>query len=423
MGNIVAALDIGSSKVCILIAEMNKRQFNILGVGTSECRGVKKGIIVDIDATVEAIRNAVKQAEQMSNKEIKSVFVNIIGGHTKIHKNKGVIAVSREDKEITTEDIKRVLQTAKVVAMPADKEIIDVIPEQFIVDGYDGIRDPIGMVGVRLEVDANLIVAGNTTVQNILRSVQKSGLTVDGIIVEPLGTATVVLNDDERELGVAVVDIGAETTDISVFKKGSIEYTKVIPVGGNHITNDISMICKISSADAERIKKQHGMASVSLVKNNEIIRINNVAGKGEKELSLVEIIEIMEARIFELVSLIRNDLENNGYYEALGAGIVFTGGGLFNIKGIQEILQSFFEIPVRFGYPNYIGVASPVYSAAAGMALYALKQKRTSSINAIMRNNERQNDDDDEYDSDGIEERKNKISLLEKIKEFFVDFF
>jgi len=419
MSSYVASLDIGSSKVCVLIAEMNRKQFNILGVGTAECKGVKKGIIVDIDATVEAIRNAIRQAEQMSNREIKSVFVNMIGGYTSIYKNKGVIAVTREDKEITQEDVKRVLQAAKVISVPADKEIIDVIPEQFIVDGYDGIRDPVGMVGVRLEVDVNLIVASCTTVQSIARSVQKSGLALDGIILEPVATAAAVLNEDEKELGVALIDVGAETTDISVFKKGNLIYTKVIPVGGNHITNDISVICKISSADSEKIKRQYGVASSQMIKENDAIRINNIAGKGEKEIYLKDVAEIVDARVSETLYLIKKNLEDNDLLNTLSAGVVITGGGLFNIKGIVDVAAECFELPVRLGYPNYIGVANPIYSASTGMALYALKQKRTSSLGTKV--SPSHEEDDIGYEDD--EENEGRPSLLDRIKEFIGDFF
>lgn len=420
MSSYVASLDIGSSKVCVLIAEMNRKQFNILGVGTAECKGVKKGIIVDIDATVEAIKNAVRQAEQMSNREIKSVFVNMIGGYTSIYKNKGVIAVTREDKEITQEDVKRVLQAARVISVPADKEIIDTIPEQFIVDGYDGIRDPIGMVGVRLEVDVNLIVASCTTVQSIVRSIQKSGLSLDGIILEPVATATAVLNEDEKELGVVLIDVGAETTDISVFKKGNLIYTKVIPVGGNHITNDISVICKISSADSEKIKRQYGVASSQMIKENDVIRISNIAGKGEKEINLRDVAEIVDARVGETLYLIRKNLEENNLLNTLSAGVVITGGGLFNIKGIVDVAAECFELPVRLGYPNYIGVANPIYSASTGMALYALKQKRTSSLG--MKNSpSREEQDVIDYDDD--DQNEGRPSLLDRIKEFIGDFF
>lgn len=420
MGNVVASLDIGSSKVCAVIAEMNKKQFNVIGVGTSECKGVKKGIIVDIDSTVDAIKDAVKQAEQMSNLEVKSLFVNISGGYTNIYRNKGVIAVSRDDKEITIEDVKRVIDAAKVVAVSSDKEIIDIIPEQFIVDGYDEIKDPVGMVGVRLEVDANLIVASCTTVQNILRSVQKAGFSVDGIILEPLGTSSVILNEDEKELGAALVDVGAETMDISVFKRGALVYTKVIPVGGNHITNDVSIICKISSSDSEKIKRHYGVAAVNMLKNDDIIKINNVAGKGEKEVHLSEVVEIMDARISEMLGMLKKELEDSNYLSGLGAGIVITGGGLFNIKGISEVAQSYFDVPVRFGYPNYIGVASPIYAAATGIAMYELKMKRTSTVEHKNMQSQIKNstEDNDEY-----EEASEKPNWINKIKEFFADFF
>ncbi|TDT61853.1 cell division protein FtsA [Fonticella tunisiensis] len=419
MNNIVVSLDIGSSKVCVLVAEINKKQFNVLGVGTSECKGVKKGIIVDIDSTVDAIQSAVKQAEHMSNREIKSAFVNIAGGYTTIYKNKGVIAVTREDREITSEDVARVMQAAKVYAVPADREIIDIIPEQFVVDGYGEIRDPVGMVGVRLEVDANLVVASCTTVQNIIRSVQRAGLAVDGIIVEPLGTSSVILNDDEKELGVALVDVGAETIDISVFKNGSLVLTKIIPVGGNHITNDISIVCKISSQEAEKIKRQYGTASVKMVRNDDIIKINNIAGRGEKEIHLVEIAEIIDARISEMLYLIKNELHNNNLLGSLAAGIVITGGGLFNIRGIQDVAQSYFDVPIRFGYPNYIGVANPIYSAATGIAMYALKQKRTSIVN----NKKLVERGEVAADREADEKEEHRPGLMDRIREFFADFF
>lgn len=421
VSNVVASLDIGSSKVCATIAEINKNQFNVLGVGTSECKGVKKGIIVDIDSTVQAIKSSVKQAEHMSNREIKSVYTNICGGYSTVYKNKGVIAVSREDKEITSEDVERVIDAAKVIAIPADKQIVDIIPEQFIVDGYEGIRDPIGMVGVRLEVEANLIVASCTTVQNIIRSVQKSDLQVDGIIIEPVGTSTIVLNEDEKELGVALIDVGAETTDISIFKKGCLNYTKVIPVGGNNITNDISIVCKISSQDAEKIKRQYGVANANLIKNDEILKIPNLAGKGQKELHLLDIAKIMDARITEMLYLIKEQLEASGEYEKLSAGIVITGGGLFSIRGMLENCQNYFDIPIRFGYPNYIGVANPIYSASSGIALYALKQKRYSTV--LNKSSKSYNDYDDTYGEKKEENAKSKPDFIEKVKEFFADFF
>ena len=422
MSNTVVSLDIGSSKVCVVLAEMNNKQFNILGVGTSKCSGVKKGIIVDIDSTVEAIKDAVSQAEQMSNKEIKSTFVNIPGGYASLHKNKGVIAVSGDNKEIISDDVKRVLQAARVFSVTSDKEIIDVIKEQFVVDGYGNIKDPIGMKGVRLEVDVNLVVSSCTTVQNILRSVEKSGLKVDGIVLEPIGTSMVTLSDDEKELGVALVDIGSETIDISVFNKGSLVFTKLIPVGGGHITSDISMVCKISYADSENLKKQYGVATSALIKPDETLKINALGGKGEKTISLFEVAEVMEARISEMLYLIRDALEKEGLSEILSAGIVITGGGLFNIKGIQEVAQSHFSVPVRFGYPNYIGVASPMYSASTGIAVYSLKNKKTSEI--LTNENKISIEDEVEVDTDyDLEEKEERSGILGKVKEFFSDFF
>lgn len=424
MGNTVVALDIGSSKVCVVLAEINKKQFNILGVGTSKCKGVKKGIIVDIDSTVEAIEEAVLQAEQMSNREIKSAFVNIPGGYAELYKNKGVIAVSSDNKEIISEDVKRVLQAARVFSVASDKEIIDIVKEQFVVDGYGDIKDPIGMRGVRLEVDVSLVVASFTTVQNIIRSVEKSGLRIDGIILEPLGTSTVTLSEDEKELGVALVDIGSETTDISVFYKGALLFTKTIPVGGGHITSDISMVCKISNSDSEKIKRKYGVATSDLVRIDETIRIGALGGSGETIVSLYEVAQVMEARISEILYLIKSTVDKEGTIENLPAGIVFTGGGLFDIKGIREVAKEHFNIPVRFGYPNFIGVANPIYSASTGIAVYALKNKRTSETSVNVNEFSDNVADEVAVDSDyDYEEKEEKPGILGKVKEFFSDFF
>lgn len=419
MDNIVATLDIGSSKVCVIVAELKKHQFNVLGVGTSECKGVKKGIIVDIDSAVSAIQIAVRQAEHMSNRQIKSVFTNIPGGYTSIIRNRGVIAVTRDDREITKEDVQRVINAAQVIAVPSDKEIIDIIPEQFVVDGYEGIRDPIGMVGVRLELEANLVLASCTSVQNIIRSIHKAELEVDGIIVEPLATSTVVLNDDEKELGVALIDVGADTTDISIFKKGTLGFTKVIPVGGNNLTNDISIVCKISSADSEKIKRQYGVANEAMMRTDEILRIPNIAGKGEKEVNLSDVAKIMDARIYEMLYLIKKHLVESGEIDNLSAGVVLTGGGLFNIKGMIDYASEYLDMPVRFGYPNYIGVANPIYSTSAGLALYALKQKRASKvISKASQDVNSYEEEDDDY-----KPKKTSNDFIEKVKSFFADFF
>ncbi|MEG2337516.1 MAG: cell division protein FtsA, partial [Clostridium sp.] len=318
-------------------------------------------------------------------------------------------------------DVKRVLQAARVFSVTSDKEIIDIIKEQYIVDGYGDIKDPIGMKGVRLEVDVNLVVASCTTVQNIIRSVEKSGLKLDGIILEPLGTSMITLSEDEKELGVALVDIGSETTDISIYKKGSLEFTKVIPVGGGHITSDISMVCKISSSDSENLKRQYGVATSSLVKPEETVKINALGGKGEKSVSLYEVAQVMEARISEILYLIRDAIEKAEYDNDLSAGIVITGGGLFNIKGIQEVIQNHFDIPVRFGYPNFIGVASPTYSASTGIAIYALQNKLSSETSS--QENIYNNDDEVAADTEELDDNEEKSGFFGKVKEFFSDFF
>ena len=418
MNNIVASLDIGSSKVCAIVAEVNKSQFNVLGVGTSESKGVKKGVIVDIDSTVDAIKSAIKQAENMSNKDVKSVFTSIYGGYTTLYDNHGIIAVSGEKKEITNDDIRRVVEAAKIIDLPPDKEIIDIVPEQYIIDGSEGVRDPRGMSGDRLEVDASIVTAQSTFVQNIINTINKSGYEVDGIVLQPIAESNIVLNSDEKNLGVAMIDIGAETTDITIFENGRLLYNTLIPVGGNNVTNDISIICKIPHDDAEKIKKQYAIASEKLITNDEVIKINKITGYGEKELKYSDVAKIMDDRIFEILNLIKKCLQSSGLYNEIGAGVVITGGGLFNIKGITEVAKNVIGLPVRFGYPNFIGVANPVYSSSTGTALYMLKRRKTSKITSTKKVN------DDDYAEEVIDNKEQSNSnIIHKIREFFADFF
>lgn len=417
LSNIVASLDIGSSKISAIVAEVNKGQFSVLGVGTSESNGVKKGVIVDIDSTVNAIRNAIKQAENMSNKEIKSVYTNVYGGFTTLYNNRGVIAISGDKKEIVSDDVKRVVEAAKIIDLPPDKEIIDIIPEQFIVDGSEGVRDPKGMSGTRLEVDAKIVTASSTYIQNITNTINKAGYEIDGIVLQPIAESDIILDHDEKNLGVALIDVGAETTDISIFNNGHLMYSNIIPVGGNNITNDISIICKIPYENAEKIKKQYAVASEKLIKNDETIQIKKVNGKGEKEIKLSEISKIMDDRIYELLNFIRKCLEDSGLYNEIGAGVVITGGGLFNIKGIIDVAQDILGLPVRFGYPNFIGVANPVYSSSAGIALYMLKRRKTSNVVSNKKT------DDDYAEENEVNEKQNSPSFIHKIREFFADFF
>ncbi|SHE38419.1 cell division protein FtsA [Caldanaerobius fijiensis DSM 17918] len=406
--NVVLGLDIGTSKICAVAGQRNRNgETRIVGVGLSSCKGIKRGVVVDIDSTVKSINEAVNQVRQMSNMDFEEVNISIVGGHASLVENKGVIAVSRDDREITEEDVNRVLQAAKVVALPSDREIIDIIPQQYIVDGYDGIKDPVGMIGVRLEVDAKIITGNITSVENLVRSVNKAGLKVKKIILEPLATAEILLTRDEKELGVALVDVGAGKTSVSIFKNGHLIDTYLLPIGGEHITNDIAQGFKISIQEAEQIKIKYGCAGVFYVKEDETIKLPSVGNNVPKEISRVDLAYIMEARIQEILLMINKVITEAGYRDEITSGIVLTGGGIAFIPGCLEYAVEVIGMPIRVDYPKIIGVASPIYSVATGIVEYILKntkykpEKKETVANKNIRHN----------------------YFINKLKEIFSDFF
>lgn len=420
MNEVIVGIDIGSSKVCTVLGELNKNnQLQILGVGTNECKGLKKGIVVDIDDAAQAIKSSIEQAERMSGMKIKSAFINIAGGHATLVKNKGVIAVSGDDREITAEDIERVIKATRTDNIPVDMEVIGVIPLQFTVDGYENIKDPIGMVGVRLEVEAYVITAATASIQNFIRSVDRCNIKVSGIIIDPLASSEVILSNDEKELGVAHVDIGGEITDISIFKGTSLIYTKLIPIGGTYITNDISFGLKIPTAEAEILKRQYGYAAVSMIKSIEDININSPGMRQPKKISNKDLIDIIEARVQEICYLINRELEASGYKDTISGGVVITGGGLSFIKGSIETASSILNLPVRIGAPQYIGVASPIYSTATGIVKYVLSSQKKGVNRVYMF--------DDSSSGGNVALKKKNLdkngSIIYKIKDFFADFF
>lgn len=414
MNDVLVGLDIGSSKVCTILGQLNKNnQLQFLGVGTSQCKGIKKGTVVDIDSVAQAIKESVKQAERMSGMEIESVFINMPGGHASLVKNRGVIAVPGDDREITREDVERVLQEVKIGNISIDREVIGVIPLQFIVDGNENIKDPVGMVGVRLEVEAYIVTAVTSVIQNLVRCVERCGIEVVGVIIDPLASGEVILTKDEKELGIALVDVGGETCDISVFINSTLVHTRLIPVGGNYITNDISIGLKIAAGDAEQLKRQYGYASVSMVDEEESITVGS-PGQSRK-IKGRELADIIEARIQEIFHLIKRELEVSDYEGRIPGGVVITGGGVSFIKGASDAASSIIGLPVRIGAPKYIGVASPVYSTAAGMIKYIISNRRfnTSSIGDGSLGQGKQ----------ARRTRREENNLAGKVKSFFADFF
>ncbi|NLZ93458.1 MAG: cell division protein FtsA, partial [Firmicutes bacterium] len=287
--NLICGLDIGTSHVRAIVGEINiDGTISIIGVGTSPSEGLKKGVIVDLDKTVEAIMHAMEEAERMVGTSIPSAFLGIIGSQVSLINNRGVVAVSGADKEITEEDVERVLQAARVIALPPDREIIDVIPREFILDGYDGIRDPVSMVGVRLEVDAMIITGMITSLRNLYRCVERAGVEIDGIVLNSLANAEVLLSRDEKELGTILIDIGGGTTELAVFQDGHLQNIAVLPVGGDHITNDIAKLLHTPLQTAEKLKLDHGVALPSLVKNDETIELQQISGKAPREVAAKE---------------------------------------------------------------------------------------------------------------------------------------
>lgn len=418
MSAAVVGIDIGSSKVCTIIGELNRNeQVQILGVGTAESRGLKKGIIVDIDGAAQSITSSIEQAERMSGMEVNSAYISLPGGYASLIKNKGVIGVSGDNREITPEDVERALDTVRADNVPVDMEVIGVIPLRFTVDGYGDIKDPVGMTGVRLEVEAYVIAVPMAIVQNLVKSVERCNIKVSGIVIEPLAGAEAVLTRDEKELGVALVDVGGEITDITIFKDGEPVYTKLIPVGGFHITNDISIGLKIPAAEAETLKKQYGCASVSMIKSVEDISIS--AGGSRRKITNRELTDIIEARVQEILSLVDRELELSGYKDSLSCGMVITGGGLSFIKGSSDAAASLTGLSVKFGSPHYIGVASPVYSTGTGMVKYILSSRKHD----ISRKYASDEDTVENVIKSKKQTGEKNGGVVERIKEFFADFF
>ncbi|SHH56983.1 cell division protein FtsA [Caloranaerobacter azorensis DSM 13643] len=376
MGNVVTSIDLGSSKICVIISEIdNNGQLQVIGIGKSKCKGIKKGVVVDIEETAKAVIEAVTQAENMADLEICEAYINIPGGYTKLIRNKGIIAVSSDDKEISFEDVKRVLNSATIVSIPQDQRIVDIIPRQYIVDGYDGISDPIGMVGIRLEVEADIIVGSTTTVLNLVKSVNRAGIEVLGIIMEPISTSEAVLTKDEKDLGVLLLDIGAGTSDFSVFRNGILIYSNILPIAGNHITNDISVGLRLPFDRSEEIKKKFGVAYTKLANNDNVFEINPLGFNNNLEVNEIQLSEIIEARIREIFELINMDLIKNRVKDKILTGIVITGGGVSYFKGVTELGIEVFGLPVRIGQPYQMGAQEPIFSSAVGLINYGFKRK------------------------------------------------
>ncbi|MCO7126300.1 cell division protein FtsA [Sporolactobacillus shoreicorticis] len=367
--DVFVSLDIGTSSIKTVIGEMAGERLNVIGVGEASSYGIKKGAIVDIDATVRSIGNAVEQAERMVGINIKSVIVGISGNHIQLRSCHGVVAVSGESHEIENEDIARVIDAAQVMSVPPEREIVDVIPEQFIVDGVDEIHDPRGMIGVRLEMEGTLITGSKTLLHNLLRCVERAGLTISDVCLQPLALGSVALSDDEKNLGVALIDIGGGSTSVAVFDQGTLVSTFELPIGGNHITKDISIIQKIPMDEAEHAKIKHGVAYLGAASDEDTFTVSQIGSDKKQSLNQEDLAEIIQARMEEIFEIIREELQRIGVYDLPG-GYVFTGG-VTAMPGVADLAAHHLDSSVRIASPDYIGVREPKYTACIGLIQFA----------------------------------------------------
>jgi cell division protein FtsA len=383
-GDIVVGLDIGTSKICAIVGAMNDEdEIDIIGIGICNSRGLRKGVVVNIESTVDAIKRAIEEAELMAGVDIDSAYVGIAGNHIKGVNSHGIIAI--KNKEVVQSDIDRVVDAAKAVAMPLDRQIIHVLSREFVIDEQDGIKEPLGISGVRLEGKVHIVTGSATSVQNVVKCVNKADLEVKKIVLEQLASSEGVLTPDEKELGVALVDIGGGTTDMAVFADGSVKHTSVLPIGGSHITNDIAVGLKTPTIEAEKIKKRYGCALTSLVRDDETVEVPSVGGREPRTLSRKILSEIIEPRTKEMFSLIKKELVLSGFNERVASGVVITGGATI-MEGMPELAEQVFELPVRIGLPAGIGglvdvVNSPMYATGVGLVLYGFESQNSAKHN------------------------------------------
>lgn len=411
MRNIITSIDVGSSKICAMIAELDERgQPQIIGIGKSYCEGVKKGVVVDIEETAKSIKEALEKAETMANVGVSSVHVALPGGYCEVIRNKGMIAVSSPNREITDEDIDRVINAATIISVSQNSQIIDVVPREYLVDGYDEIKDPLGMTGVRLEVDADIVLGSKTTAYNLIKAVNHAGLEVESLVMEPFATAEAVLSKDEKELGILLIDVGAGKTDVSIFKNGNLSFSKLIPVGGWHISHDIKVGLRTGFEEGEQLKIKH--ANLNFTKErSETITVHSLGEKGQHSITTEELSQIVYARVQELLMLIDNELTKRNLKKDLLTGAVITGGGLNYIEGAENLAKEILGVNTRLGKPEKIGAKEPIFSAATGILQYVLKRDFTYAPNFEVQEVSKR--------SLGGKNHKNKKGIFETIKAFW----
>jgi len=374
--NLIVGLDIGTSKVVAIVGEISGDEIEIIGLGSSKSRGLKKGVVVNIESTVHSIQRAIEEAELMAGCEIHSVFAGIAGSHIRSLNSHGIVAI--RDHEVAISDVDRVIDAARAVAIPADQKILHILPQEFVIDHQEGIKEPIGMSGVRLEAKVHIVTGAVSAAQNIIKCVRRCGLEVDDVILEQLASSYAVLTEDEKELGICLVDIGGGTTDIAVFTDGAIHHTAVIPIAGDQVTNDIAVALRTPTQHAEDIKVQYACALTQLANADETIDVPSVGERPSRRLSRQTLAEVVEPRYEELFTLIQAELRRSGFEDLVAAGIVLTGGSS-KMEGVVELAEEIFHMPVRIGIPQHVSglvdvVKNPIYSTGVGLLLFGRKQ-------------------------------------------------
>ncbi len=382
--NLIVGLDIGTSKVVCIIGELkDDGEIEIVGFGSNPSRGLKKGVVVNIESTVQSIQRAVEEAELMAGCEIHSVYAGIAGSHIGSMNSHGIVAI--KDGEVSTSDVERVIDAARAVAIPADQKILHILPQEFIIDHQDGIREPVGMSGVRLEAKVHLVTGAVSAAQNIVKCVRRCGLEVDDLILEQLASSYAVLSEEEKELGVCLVDIGGGTTDIAIFTEGAIRHTAVIPIAGDQVTNDITVALRTPTHNAEEIKLKYACALTQLASADESIEVPSIGDRAPRRLARQTLAEVVEPRYEELLSLVQAELRRSGFEDLIAGGVVITGGSA-KMEGLIDLAEEVFHMPVRLGIPQHVSglaevVSNPIHATGVGLLLFARNNR-----NAIGRN-------------------------------------
>ena len=375
--NLIVGLDIGTSKIVAIVAELQPEgTLKVIGLGQHSSRGLKKGVVINIESTMQSIQRALEEAELMADCKINNVYTGIAGSHIKSLNSHGMVKI--KDAEVSQMDVDRVIETARAIALPADQQILHILTQEFIIDGQEDVREPLGMSGMKLEVKVHIVTGAVAAAQNIVKCIKRCGIEVSDLILQPLASSLAVLTDDEKELGVCLVDIGGGTTDIAVFKQGAIRHTAVVPIAGDQMTNDVAVAFRTPTQSAEEIKIKHGCALRQLADPREVVEVPGVDGREPRQLLVQTLAEVLEPRVVELYEMVLNELRRSGMEDMIASGIVITGGSAM-MRGMVELGEEIFHMPVRLGMPRYVGglsevVSNPRYATAVGLVLMGKQQ-------------------------------------------------